>query len=137
MHRPVELTAHSGHSNSRPAGPLRLPDMAESSALLMLPVLGVSSRYLKGNPWLMFWLNIPVAIVPDPVTASTDLQLWGLRAEAEGENRANVKMHLARQPRPYCIKQSPYLTFPAALGYGLNRTTSEGISLRRQSLRSC
>lgn len=37
---------------------------------VVLPVLGIMSRYLKGSPWSMFWLNMPVAAAPDPATAS-------------------------------------------------------------------
>ena len=37
---------------------------------IVLPVLGLSSRYLRGKAWSLFGLNMPVASIPDPATAS-------------------------------------------------------------------
>ncbi|MCW6031774.1 cytochrome b561 [Pantoea sp. JK] len=38
---------------------------------IVLPVLGLTSRYLRGKEWSLFGLNMPVATIPDPATAST------------------------------------------------------------------
>lgn len=35
-----------------------------------LPVLGLTSRYLRGKAWSLFGLNMPVATAPDPETAA-------------------------------------------------------------------
>ncbi|WP_455821192.1 cytochrome b561 [Pseudomonas cerasi] len=37
---------------------------------VVLPVLGITSRYLRGKEWSLFGLNMPVATTPDPSTAS-------------------------------------------------------------------
>ncbi|WP_277972150.1 cytochrome b561 [Pantoea agglomerans] len=37
---------------------------------IILPVLGLTSRYLRGKEWLLFGLNMPVATPPEPATAS-------------------------------------------------------------------
>lgn len=37
---------------------------------VVLPVLGLTSRYLSGKEWSLFGLNMPVASTPDPATAS-------------------------------------------------------------------
>ncbi len=37
---------------------------------VILPILGLTSRYLRGNEWALFGLNMPVAAAPDPATAS-------------------------------------------------------------------
>lgn len=37
---------------------------------VVLPVLGLMSRYLRGKEWSLFGLNMPVASTPDPATAS-------------------------------------------------------------------
>ncbi|MCX8956241.1 cytochrome b561 [Erwinia psidii] len=38
---------------------------------IVLPVLGVSSRYLRGRDWSLFGLNMPVSAVSNPELAST------------------------------------------------------------------
>lgn len=37
---------------------------------VVLPVLGLTSRYLRGKEWSLFGLNMPVATTPDPAKAS-------------------------------------------------------------------
>ncbi|THB86143.1 cytochrome b561 [Pantoea allii] len=37
---------------------------------VVLPILGLSSRYLRGKEWALFGINMPVATIPDPATAS-------------------------------------------------------------------
>ncbi|MFH8134073.1 cytochrome b561 [Pantoea osteomyelitidis] len=41
----------------------------------VLPVLGLTSRYLRGKEWSLFGLNMPVAATPDPATASMLINL--------------------------------------------------------------
>lgn len=38
---------------------------------IALPILGLSSRYLRGREWSLFWLNMPVSATPNPDFAAT------------------------------------------------------------------
>ncbi|MGK3142195.1 cytochrome b561 [Pantoea sp. C2G6] len=42
---------------------------------IVLPALGLTSRYLRAKEWSLFGLNMPVAATPDPATASMLINL--------------------------------------------------------------